>query len=412
MEKLTAGEMAEKWGLSLRRVQDLCRMGKIHEAERFGKNWMIPADAPRPVDGRSKAAKSAAAEWIPMPRRSPMLTMTDLYQTPGSAAKAAKALAGNPEAALLFEAQIAYAQGQIDKACADARQVLEHHRGFYAVAGAGLLLSICAIWKGDEALWYEMKNHLARLRCHSNTERDILSLVFAAANSSVYDQTTYPEWFERGSFEHLPVDVHAMTKVFYAKLLYMAGFGVASKQYSLEGVQGLALMRMVPNTLEPLICQAVVDKTVIPEIYLRLYCAVAYHNVGRKDLAVYHIDRAIALALPDRLYGILAEHWRILDALMEERLTLADPEAMKAIKELYRRFLVGQASLGGSIRNRVIATNLTVREREVAKLAAFGFTNKKIALALQIGESTVKTTVQNIMQKTGLSARTDFYYIL
>lgn len=412
MEKITAKKMAEKWGISLRRVQDLCRLGKIQGAARFGQNWMIPEDAPRPVDGRSKAAKTGVEEVIPLPRRSPMLTMTDLYYAPGCAARSIKALAGNPTAALLYEAQIAYARGQIDRAYECARQVLNQHTGFYAAAGAGLLLSICAIWMGDEKLWYDMRSRLFNLRFRNQTEREIQSLVFAAANSSVYVQTTYPEWFEWGRFEQLPPDVHPMTKVFYAKLLYMAGFGVASKQYSLEGVEGLALMRMVPNTLEPLISQAIVDKTVIVEIYLRLYCAVAYHNCGYRDRAVYHIDRAVALALPDRLYGILAEHWRILDALLEERLNLADPEAAKEIKELYRRFVVGQSSLGGSIRNRAIATNLTVREREVAKLAAFGFTNKKIAQTLQIGESTVKTTVQNIMQKTGLTARTDFFYIL
>lgn len=412
MKKITAKEMAEKWGISLRRVQDLCRLGKIQGAERFGQNWMIPEDAPRPTDGRSKAAKMGIDEILPLPRKSPMLTMTDLYHTPGCAAKSIKALSANPIAALLYEAQIAYARGQIDKASKYAWQVLDQHTGFYAAAGAGLLLSVCAIWQGDEKLWYDMRSRLFNLRFHNQTEREILSLIFSAANSSVYVQTTYPAWFEQGSFEHLPPDSHPMTKVFYAKLLYMAGFGVASKQYNVEGVEGLALMRMVPNALEPLITQAVVDKTVIPEIYLRLYCAVAYHNSGNRDRAVYHIDRAVALALPDRLYGILAEHWRILDALLEERLNLANPEVMRQIKELYRQFVVGQSNLGSSIRHRAIATNLTAREREVTKLAAFGFTNKKIAQTLQISESTVKTTVQNVMQKTGINARTDFFYIL
>ena len=56
--------------------------------------------------------------------------------------------------------------------------------------------------------------------------------------------------------------------------------------------------------------------------------------------------------------------------------------------------------------------NLTTREREIAKKGAFGITNKAIAKALGIGESTVKSTVRNIMQKTNITARSDFVMIL
>ena len=75
----------------------------------------------------------------------------------------------------------------------------------------------------------------------------------------------------------------------------------------LEGVQGLALMKIIPGTIEPLITQAVVDGTVIPEIFLRMSCAVAYYNSGAREKAIKHMDKAISLALADRLYGILAE---------------------------------------------------------------------------------------------------------
>lgn len=56
--------------------------------------------------------------------------------------------------------------------------------------------------------------------------------------------------------------------------------------------------------------------------------------------------------------------------------------------------------------------NLTTREREIAKKVAFGMTNKAIAKALGIGESTVKSTVRNIMQKINITDRSDFVMIL
>ena len=44
--------MAEKWGLSLRRVQIMCSSGEIQGAVKFGWSWAIPEDTDRPSDGR------------------------------------------------------------------------------------------------------------------------------------------------------------------------------------------------------------------------------------------------------------------------------------------------------------------------------------------------------------------------
>lgn len=413
MNMITAVEAANNWKISVRTVQNFCRQGKIPGAERFGTNWMIPADAPKPLDGRSREAKDIRKEaLLKMPRKSPDLTMTDLYHVPGSAAKVSRMLKETPEAKVLFDAQIAYCKGQIEEALRIVHQLDLMRKDFYTIAGAGMLMAMCAIWLGDSEIWNIAKKHISKAPCKNEEDREKLALVITASDSSVFDYNSYPKWFEQGSFEDLHADIHPMTKVFYAKWLYMAAYAVASRQYEVEGVQGLALMRMIPNTIEPMITQAMVDKTVIPEIHLRLWCATAYHNGGNSELAIKHVDKAIALALPDQLYGILAEYSRTTDALIEERLRLVDSKAEKEVRELAKKYIVGQAGLGSNIRQRNIAVNLSPREREVAKLIAFGFTNKKIAKNLGIGESTVKTTVQNIMIKTGLNDRTDFVLVL
>jgi len=48
----TIKEIAEKWNLTVRRVQNLCSEGKIPGASKFGRDWAIPIDAEKPVDGR------------------------------------------------------------------------------------------------------------------------------------------------------------------------------------------------------------------------------------------------------------------------------------------------------------------------------------------------------------------------
>ena len=52
MDYITTKEAAEKWGLTERRVQVLCRQGKIPGVARLGWAWAIPKDAKKPEDGR------------------------------------------------------------------------------------------------------------------------------------------------------------------------------------------------------------------------------------------------------------------------------------------------------------------------------------------------------------------------
>ena len=406
MELITAKEAAQKWGVTARRVQGLCSEGKIKGAVRFGRAWMIPCKAVLPSSAREETP------CIPMPRKSPFLDMTNLYNEVGGAEKCAEMLINQPEAHALFEAEIAYRRGELSSVYDKTRYFLSAHSGFYAIIGAGMLLALCAIWRGDILLWNEAKRHICEAPCESESDREIISLALAIIDSSVYDNKDFPDWFTSGNFEVLPADSHPAAKVFYIKYLYMAAFAIASKQMSLEGVEGLALMRMIPNTIEPLITQAVVDKTVIPEIYLRLSCAVAYHNSGEKAKAVAHIDKAIALALPDRLYGILTEYIRHFDGILEERISLINPEATAEITMLYGVYRIGWAKLSGQVRNKYIATNLTPREHEVAKLSAFGFRAGEIANMLHLSESTIKQTIARVLNKTGLTDKSEFSFIL
>ena len=75
-----------------------------------------------------------------------------------------------------------------------------------------------------------------------------------------------------------------------------------------DGTQGLYIMSVISFSVEPLISWARANNTIMAEIYLRLTCAAIYHNCGKDEDAIYHIDKAIELALPDKFYGVLAEY--------------------------------------------------------------------------------------------------------
>ena len=54
---MTAIEASEKWNISVRRIQILCKEGRIPDAKMFGHNWAIPADAKKPEDARIKSGQ-------------------------------------------------------------------------------------------------------------------------------------------------------------------------------------------------------------------------------------------------------------------------------------------------------------------------------------------------------------------
>lgn len=57
MEYMTIKETSEKWGLSVRRIQEICELDKVPGVTKFGRAWAIPVDAEKPIDSRVRSGK-------------------------------------------------------------------------------------------------------------------------------------------------------------------------------------------------------------------------------------------------------------------------------------------------------------------------------------------------------------------
>ena len=408
---MTIAEASERWGLSQRQVQHLCLHGSVEGATKFGRAWMIPKNTKKPIDGRTREARSEYDADMPLPRKTPFLYMTDLYQTAGTADSVGESLSYNREAQVLFEAEVAYSRGEIDKVYDIANYLLHKHSGFYAVLSAGMLLAMCAVWKGDINMWRKAKVHIAEAPAQSDNDRDMMQLAISAVDIMIYNVESFPEWFKKGRFEPIHKDAYPAAKVYYAKYLYALGYAVAMGLVKVDGTHGLYIMSVISFSVEPMISWARANRTIMSEIYLRLTCAAIYHNCGKEEDAIYHIDKAIELALPDKFYGVLAEYCRALDTLMEKRLSIIDESAWIEVKKRYKVYNEGWSSLSGTVRGKKILTTLSDKEREVAKLAAFGMGNKEIADHLHLSLSVVKQAVRIVSEKSGLP-RSEFAAIL
>jgi hypothetical protein len=51
---ITVREAADKWGITPRQVQILCKANRIVGATRMSRIWIIPEDAKKPTNNRKK----------------------------------------------------------------------------------------------------------------------------------------------------------------------------------------------------------------------------------------------------------------------------------------------------------------------------------------------------------------------
>ncbi len=53
-EYMTAQETAELWGISVRRVQRLCKENRIEGVLNINRVWLIPKGTAKPADARKR----------------------------------------------------------------------------------------------------------------------------------------------------------------------------------------------------------------------------------------------------------------------------------------------------------------------------------------------------------------------
>ena len=62
MNYMTLKEASEKWGVTPRQINYLCASGRIPGAVKMATIWLIPKDAEKPIDGRTKQGKAEKYE--------------------------------------------------------------------------------------------------------------------------------------------------------------------------------------------------------------------------------------------------------------------------------------------------------------------------------------------------------------
>ncbi len=86
---------------------------------------------------------------------------------------------------------------------------------------------------------------------------------------------------------------------------------------------------------------------------------------------------------------------------------VAEPENERALRGTLAAVLAGQISVPRAIRERIVWTVFSLREKQVLQLVAAGLTNAEIADRLFLSESTIKSHLSSSFRKLGVSSRAE-----
>jgi LuxR family maltose regulon positive regulatory protein len=133
----------------------------------------------------------------------------------------------------------------------------------------------------------------------------------------------------------------------------------------------------------------------------------AQYLLGDQAGAIDAVETSLSLAEPEGLVGVFLREGPSMVALLtrvrQVRARAAHPSAVASIDRLLQRMAPPPPASGTAAR---LVEPLTEREQEVLRLAAAGRSNAEIARAMFVGQSTVKTHINHLFAKLGVTTRT------
>lgn len=384
MEYISAMEASEKWGVSLRQVQRLLADNRIPRARKYGRAWMIPEDAEKPIDLRrekkllpkslsSDLSYVIASTIVPMPGNNPDAILDTIDEE---------------RLRLQYEGEIAYLRGDFQRTM---RCFIKTEGDEAARLRACPVAIAAAISMGDYHAYTEIDAYLNK-SIKANKGGDvsaIAELALATAAVSMIAPNMAPNWLKEGDFSALAIQarpdaLYLRAKYFQCMGRYEAMLAVAQTALTLcASEQGITM----------------------PDIYLLVMCAVACYSLERVDEARRWLLKAMSIALPHGFVTPFAEIVAALGGLVEQCLERAFPDYYDVVIGQWKRTWRNWITFHNQFTNDNITLILSLREYHLALLVAHHVPYAKIAEQYGISVGRLKNIMLEIYGKLFISSR-------
>lgn len=379
MDYISAKDAAEKWGITVRRVQQCCKSGQVPGAARLGNSWIIPKNAPKP--NPEQPGVMQYTHCLPLLNRS---------FEPGRCKEAVEEIVDPDERAIAW-GEYYYFSGQAEKVTEVVRPYLESQNILYRLS-AGILYAYAnlTLQNMDEARrgLGVIKVIMATLSKDDTDPRLRAIAVCVQVMSAVLLHSPIPEGLHlEKELKYLPQGLKLFACYVLAHREYLDG-----DYWESIGMAELALS--IADQVFP-----------ISSVYVHLVAAMSLMRVKRTEEAREHFMTAWAMARADDLIQGFGEHHGLLCGLVETCLKREFPKDYERVIQITYRYSEGWRRIHNPDTQHEVASNLSTTEFTIAMMACRGWSNQEIGSFLNLSIHTVKNYVSIIYQKLNISSR-------
>lgn len=386
MEYISTKDAAKKWGISLRRVQQLIADGRITGAKKYGVSWMIPASSEKPNDPRKvhKTRSKKEPEYL-------FMTSAVFSKRNHSVIKYSNSL----RYMLNLEADMAYRRG-------DPQPAIDLWRNTAVddpiKLTAASIATVAAISIGDFVLYDEIQKTLQSIMVKTKNKRSLalLSLPQTLAAVSMASVGMTPQWLMDGDFSLFDRELIPFLMYLYA--LHLRNIG------ELKGV-----LYTAKTSYE--LCVQTNTFTWI-DIYNLILCAQASFDLGDRTKAQEYLLSAMKLGLPIGFIAPFADYLGTLGGLVENCLDTYFPEQKEPIIELWSQYFNNWMVFHNRFTRENITTVLKSQEYQLARMIAHGTSYVEAARQMNLSVGRVKNILHDVYSKLYISKKSQLNLFL
>ncbi len=387
MEYISVAEAAARWDVSVRQVQRLLADSRIPRAKKYGRSWMLPADAEKPNDPRREKKieppeQSLSSELV-------HLLEASLTPMPNHDPDAILNIVKEKRARRQFEAELAYLRGDF----ARTMRCFDKTEGDGAAKLRASLGAVAAVISlGDYPAYLKIESYLKD--CVKAGKSSFISVFAELALASVYVNVSAPKmvpgWLKEGDFSAFPAQMNPQYML-YLRVKYLLCIG----QY--ETALAVAQTSLAFSAAEQGITYT--------DIYLRVVHALACYFLGRDDEAKRILLAAMRLALPHGFITPFAEPVSDFGGLIEECTQQVYPACYDPIIAQWQNTVKNWVSFHNRFTQENLSMILSRREFYLAQLVARRVPYAEIAKKYGISVGRLKNIMLEIYEKLYISGR-------
>jgi DNA-binding CsgD family transcriptional regulator len=383
MDYISVRQAADKWGVSMRQVQLYIKDKRVGGAVRPGHDWLIPANAAKPISMRNLSARKSLFSDLAE------IFAATIHSIPFDNPYAVLDTVTDERLRLNYESELAYLRG-------DFAQVKECYQK--TASNDALRLRVCslaiaaAISMGDYTFYQDIEDFLKNtIKEYADTTITMIAeLCLASAYVNTFAAAMVPAWLKTGDFSAFSIQQLKLDAVFKRVKYFQA-----IKQY--ESMLAAAETAVA-------FCDAKCGLA-MRDVYFRVVRAIACCGLNRTNEAKIYLSDAMNIYLPHGFITPFAESAQAFCGLLEQILERDFPKYYDAVTRQWTQIAPNWIKFHNRFTKDNIAHMLSLRDYQLASLVARRIPYKEISRQFNISTGRLNNIMREIYAELFVSNR-------